>query len=142
MLRSAEGRLGVDDPVVTKQEPEPRGEDEWFSKWREVAVELDLALVEGRLQCGDALAAKDTAENLHWQKERSSRRDPVRVVRSKPASGNDAMDMGMVQQSLVPCMEHAEEADLRAQVTRVASNLQQGCGTSMEEQVVDQPFVL
>jgi hypothetical protein len=52
------------------------------------------------------------------------------------------MDMGMVLQSLIPCMEHAEEADLRAQVTRVASNLQQGCGTGMEEQVVDQPLVL
>ncbi len=45
-------------------------------------------------------------------------------------------------QSLVPGMEHAEDADLCPEVTRIASNLEQGLGTGMKQQIVDQPFVL
>jgi hypothetical protein len=39
-------------------------------------------------------------------------------------------------------MEHAEEADLRAEVAGIASDLKQGCGTGLEEQVVDDALVL
>jgi hypothetical protein len=48
----------------------------------------------------------------------------------------------MVLQSLVPGMEHAEEADLCAKVTRIAGDLQQGCGTGLKQQVVDDALVL
>ena len=34
-----------------------------------------------------------------------------------------AMDMGMMLQSLVPGMEHAEETDLRTEVAWIASDL-------------------
>ena len=40
MFRAAEGRLGVDDPVVAEQYPQPRSEGAWLSKWEKVAVEL------------------------------------------------------------------------------------------------------
>src|SRR5713226_90025 len=50
--------------------------------------------------------------------------------------------MGMMLQSLVPSVEHAEEADLRAEVTRIASDLQQSCSTGVKQQVIDQPFIL
>src|SRR5450755_3960723 len=39
-------------------------------------------------------------------------------------------------------MEHAEEADLRAQVPRVTCDLKQGGGACAEQQAVDQPLVL
>jgi hypothetical protein len=48
----------------------------------------------------------------------------------------------MMLQSLVPSMEHAEEADLRAEVTRIASDLQQSCSAGVKQQVIDQPFIL
>jgi hypothetical protein len=41
-----------------------------------------------------------------------------------------------------PGMEHAEEADLRAEVTRIASDLKQRCGAGLKEQVVDDTLVL
>ena len=43
VFRSAEGWLGIDDPVVAEQGSEPCGEGSWFRKWREVAVERELA---------------------------------------------------------------------------------------------------
>jgi len=50
--------------------------------------------------------------------------------------------MGMMLQSLVPGMEHAEEADLGSKVAWIAGDLQQRCSASVKQQVIDQPFVL
>jgi hypothetical protein len=125
VFRSAEGRLGIDDPVVAEQGSEPCGEGPWFYKWREVAIELKLVLVEGGLQSGDELAAKDPAEHLDREEEPVARRDPACMVRSEAARGGHAVDVGMMLEPLVPGMEHAEEADLRAEVAGIASDLQQ-----------------
>ena len=46
MLRAAEWSLGVDDPVMTEQQPEPGCEGSRFSERDEMAVELDLAFAE------------------------------------------------------------------------------------------------
>jgi hypothetical protein len=48
----------------------------------------------------------------------------------------------MMLQSLIPSMEHAEEADLCAEMAGIASDLQQGFGTGVKQQLVDQSFVL
>ena len=42
MFRSAEGRLGVDDPVVAEQYAQPGGEGTWLRQVRQVAMELKL----------------------------------------------------------------------------------------------------
>ena len=47
VLRSAEGWLGIDNPVMAEQGSEPCGEGSWFRKWREVTAELELVVVEG-----------------------------------------------------------------------------------------------
>ena len=39
-------------------------------------------------------------------------------------------------------MEHAEETDLGSQVAWIAGDLQQSWSTGVEQQVVDQPFIL
>jgi hypothetical protein len=69
MLRSAEGTLGVDDPVVTEQDPEPGCEAAWLSERCELTVELELALVERGLESCNELAAEDASEHLDWKEE-------------------------------------------------------------------------
>jgi len=64
------------------------------------------------------------------------------VIRSEAASRDYAVDMGMMLQSLVPGMEHAEETDLGSQVAWIASDLKQSLSTGVKEKVVDQPFIL
>ena len=49
MFRAAEGSLGVNDPVMTEQQPKPGCEGSRFGEWDEMAVELELALAERRL---------------------------------------------------------------------------------------------
>ncbi len=142
VLGSAEGPLGVDDPVVTEQDSEPCREAAWFRERCKVTVELQLAFTERRLEAGEELAAEDASEHLDRQEEGAARRDPAGVIRCQAASRDDAVNMGMVLQALVPGMKHAEEADLRAQVSRVACDLQQRGGAGPEQQAVDHLLVL
>jgi hypothetical protein len=64
------------------------------------------------------------------------------VVWSEATGSKHAVDMGMKLQSLIPRVEHAEEADLRAQMAWIAGDLQQRLCAGMEQQVEDQLFVL
>jgi len=64
------------------------------------------------------------------------------VIRCETAGGDDAVDMRMMLQSLVPGVQHAEEADLGSKVSRIASYLQQCGGTGAKQQSIDQPLVL
>ena len=73
VLRSAEGPLGVNDPVMPEQGSKPGGEDSRFSQRGEVAVELECALAEGGLKSGDELTAEDTAEHFDRKEEGSAR---------------------------------------------------------------------
>src|SRR5580658_2308650 len=107
-----------------------------------MSVELECAGVKGGLESGDKLAAEDTTEHFDGKEEGSARGDPAGVVWSETAGGQHAVDMGMMLQSLVPGMEHAEEADLGSKMPGIASDLQQSCSTGVKQQVVDQPLVL
>src|SRR5229473_4814329 len=103
-----------------------------------MSVELECAGVKGGLESGDKLAAEDTTEHFDGKEEGSARGDPAGVVRSETAGGQHAVDMGMMLQSLVPGMEHAEETYLGSKVPGIAGDLQQGFGAGVKQQVVDQ----
>jgi len=77
MFRSAEGPLGVDDPVVAEQHSQPGGEGAWFGKVRQAAVELKLATMEGVAKSSDELAAEDAAEHADGKEEGAPGRDPA-----------------------------------------------------------------
>ena len=64
VFRSTEGRLGINHPVLSEQHSEPGCEGLRIRERRELAVELKRAFAESGLECGDELAAEDTAEYL------------------------------------------------------------------------------
>jgi hypothetical protein len=69
VFRSAEGRLGVDDPVMAEEYAQPCCEGTRLGKRQEVAVELERACKESAAKSGDELAAEDAAEHLDGKKE-------------------------------------------------------------------------
>jgi hypothetical protein len=71
---------------------------------------------------------KDPAEDEYWQEKPGPCRNPPGVVGRQAAGWNHAMDMRMVLQFLIPGVQHAEEADLRPEVSVVASHRQQRLG--------------
>ena len=90
-------------------------------------MELECPGLKGSLESGDKLAAEDTAEHFDGKEERAAGGDPAGVIWSEAAGGQHAVDMRMMLQSLVPGMEHAEEANLGSKVPGIAGDLQQSC---------------
>ncbi len=111
-------------------------------QWRQIAVKLECAFAESSLQSGEELTAEDATEHPVGKKERRAGRDPAGVVRDESSGGKDAVNVRMKLQALIPGVEHAEESDLRPQVAGIASDLEQGFGAGVEEQVVNQTLVL
>ena len=64
------------------------------------------------------------------------------MIWRQTTGGQYAVDMRMKLQTLSPAVEHAEEADLGAEVPGIASDLEQGRGAGVEQQVINQPLVL
>ena len=52
------------------------------------------------------------------------------------------MDMGMEPELLIPGMQHGEEADFRAEVSRIASDFEKCFRTGAEQQIVEDLLVL
>ncbi len=105
-------------------------------------MELEPGFAEGGLELGNKLTAEDTAEHLDGKKERAVRGDPAGVVWSESAGSKHAVDMGMMLQTLIPGMEHAEETDLCAKVPGIASDLQQSLSAGLKQPVIDHLLVL
>ena len=63
-------------------------------------------------------------------------------VEGEPARRNDAVDMRMVFQLLVPGMEHAEEADVGAERLGITNDFEQGFSAGAAEQTVDHLLIL
>jgi len=89
----AEGRFGVDDPVLSKQWSEPGSEDPGLRQQCQIAGKMKLAMLKGGLETGDELAAKHPPEHLNGEKEARVRANPAGVIGRETAGGNDAVDM-------------------------------------------------
>ena len=68
--------------------------------------------------------------------------NPAGVIAGESAGGNDTVDMGMKLEFLVPGVQHAEEADLGAEMGGVARDFQQGFGAGPKQQTIDDFLVL
>ena len=75
------------------------------------------------------------AEHADGQEEGAPGGDPAGVIRRQTTGGQYAVDIGMKLQALIPAVEHAEEAYLGPKMPGIASDLKQGLGAGMKEQV-------
>ena len=124
ILGTTEGWLGVDDPMFSKQWPEPRGEDLRLSEWRQIAGKVQLPSLKSRLERVDELSAKYATEHVDGKKESRVRPNPAGVIEREPTRRDDAVDMGMKLEFLVPGMQDAEETDLGAERCGVTSHFE------------------
>jgi hypothetical protein len=105
-------------------------------------MEMQLATLEGLLEPNDELATKNSRQHLEGKEETILRFYLVRVIETQPASGNDAMHMGMQGELLTPGMQDAEEANFRAEVPGIASHFQKSFRTGAKQQAIEKFFVL
>src|SRR4029077_18478475 len=105
-------------------------------------MEAKLALTEVAFQSDDKLAAKNLSEHGNGKKEARVRWNPTRVVERQSAGGHHTMGVGVMFELLIPGVEHTEEADLGAEMFGIASDLEEGFGTGLQQQMVEAFFVL
>ena len=133
MLGTSEGWFAIDHPVFAKQGSQPGSEDLGLGEQSEVLGEAELAVLKSGLETGPELAAKYPAQHREGEKEARAGWDPVGVIERQSTGGDDAVDMGMKLQLLIPGMEHAEEADLGSEMAGCAGDLEEGFGTGLEQ---------
>src|SRR5271167_3198111 len=127
---------------MAEQLAEPGGEYLGLSELIQIAIEAELSCAAGPLQRSHELTAKNSTQHLDGKKERVAGTDPVGVIQRESTGRDNTMDMGMMLQPLIPSVQHAEETDLGAQMSGIASHFEQGCGAGSEQQVVDELLVL
>ena len=142
MLRTTEGRFAIDHPIMPEQLAEPGGEDLGLSEPLQITIEAQFPFGAGALQGCHELTAKNPAQHLDGKKERVAGVDPAGVIQRESTGRDHAMDMRVMLELLIPGVQHAEETDLGAQMSGIASHFEQGCGAGAEQQVVDGLLVL
>jgi len=120
ILGSAEGWFGVDDPISAEERTQPGGVELGMGERREFSGHVQLTALEGRLQTSDELATKHAPQYGDGKEEARVGSNPAGVIAGESAGWNDTVDMGMKLEFLVPGMEHAEEADLGAEMGGVS----------------------
>src|SRR5271167_4478175 len=115
LQRTAEGGLGIDDPVMAMQAADEFRELLGVGKSGRGPGTVQFLTAMKSFQPGEELAAENTAEDLHGQEERIARAEPATVVKRESAGGNDTVNVGMQEQVLPPGVECADDADLSSQ---------------------------
>ena len=80
--------------------------------------------LEGRLQASNELAAKHAPQYSNGKEEAGMRSNPAGVIAGESAGGDDTVDMRMKLEFLIPAVQHAEEADIGAEMGGVASHFE------------------
>src|SRR6266853_5754996 len=99
---ATEGTFQVDDPVLSKQWPEPSSEDLGLGEELQVFGEAELPTLEGLPEGRDELATKDLTRYRFGQEVVARRADPAGVIERETSGGHHRMNVGMKPDLLVP----------------------------------------
>ena len=105
-------------------------------------MEAKLAPTEVAFQSDDKLAAKNLSQHGNGKKEARMRWNPTRVIERQSASGDHTMGVRVMFEFLIPGVEHTEEADFGAKMLGIASDFEEGFGSGLQQQIVQDFFVL
>ena len=139
----AEGRFGVDAPVMTPGLSEQAVERlRVLVEFSKAAVKAEATGLIGGPGQREELAAEDAAEHPDGQEEAAAAGDPAAAVERESAGGHEAVHVRVVQQGLPPGVEEGEEADAGAEMTGIGGHLQERLRGGAEEQVVENARIL
>jgi hypothetical protein len=143
LIGSTERWLAVDHPARRIKLADQTAKQFGLSQAAKQAVKLELSGSVSLLERCEKLAAEDFAENPCGKKEAIiSRAHPTGMIARQTAGSDDAVNVGMLLQFLIPGMENTEEADLGAEVPGVCGNFDESLCTAAEQQCVDYLLVL
>src|ERR1700692_954363 len=137
---AAEGRLGVDVPVLSGQCRDQLFEPGGITEIGGGTTAIEQVFAIELAKPGKELLTEDVVQNGNRQQEQGvAGRNPSLMIGGQSAAGDHAMDVVMAQQVLTPGMQDGEESDLGAEPLRIGSHFEQGLGTSLEQLVEKGP---
>ena len=142
LVRTSEGRLGVDHPLLRTGLEQHPAEGLWFRQRSEIPAQEEASLIVGPLELIQQLSPEEPTQDPDGEEETCAAVDPPGAVQGQPPGRHHAVEMGMVVQSLSPGVEDGQEADPGSQVSFLGRDIEQGPGHRLEEEVVDDPRVL
>src|SRR5258708_2303428 len=104
------------------REPAPGGERCRGAEAREAAEELQVLIIERRMEQGEEEPTIETREDFDRKKEAGATTDPARGVGRRSAARHHGVDMGMMMEVLSPSMEHGDETDLGAEMLGIGGD--------------------
>ena len=141
-LGAGKGTFSIDYPVDV-------------SEWLQVIVEglgiSQCLVLSEELQLSGGVSVKEfvqkqtseqSGQDPHWQEEPWPTRLPMLSIVCDAATGDDAVDMGMMSHGRAPGMQHHGDADTCAEVFGIGGNGEQGFAGGLEQQMIDQRLVL
>ncbi len=105
MLGRAERLFGVDVPTFFSQSFEQQAKVGRISQGRGLAWEDELMLIEGLLEKVEELALEDPTECFYGEEEVFAGRDPTSLIERQSSFWEQAMEVEVVLELLVPGME-------------------------------------
>lgn len=117
LCRAPKGWLGVDDPVLAGQWLVERREALGYVQGCRLLGDRQGAGGPGVVQRLEALAAEDRPQRPDRAEEAGISRDPRLAVRRQRTGRDDAVDLAMGPQRLVPGVQDSGAADRPAEVT-------------------------
>ena len=82
----------------------------------------ELVSSESAFEQVEELTAKDDAQGFNREQKVFAGRTPALLIERQRSSGDQTMEMKMIQQGLVPGMQHRDETDLSAKTSAAKIN--------------------
>src|SRR5271169_1393411 len=111
LFGAGEGWFGVDPPFRLSRGSEVALKGAAVAERLQASAEGQFIGIEGLLQSGQEQPAEEASEHAHGQEEGRPAGDPTAAVGRETATGDDAMQVRMMEQPLPPSVEDGEEAE-------------------------------
>jgi len=114
-------------------------ESGWFSECSSAAWELQLPFAKGPFEQTDKLAAEDQRKGFDREEESLTGGYPTLEIEGQRPSRNEAVQMEVIAECLVPGVQDTDEPELAIEVS--APKLKQGLRDSFEQDIAEHVLV-
>lgn len=134
---AVEGAFGIDDPRFLVEGVAEGGPGVGVLEIGESTPKIEFSALSSQDEALKEEVFKTFAKHLYGQEEVRAGMDPTSSIGGETAGRDDAVDVGVMEEVLRPGMEEGGEANVGAEMTRVGSDLEEGLGGGMEQEVVE-----
>jgi hypothetical protein len=132
LFRSGHGSLGVDNEFLSGRAPQ---QESAF-----VCGHAETTFHEGSLKSLEQLASKHFGKPPDGEEELQTRRDPPSPVKAQSSSGDDAVNMGVIPEQLIPGVKNGDQAGSGAKIG--PAHLDDRLGGGLEQEGIRRTWVL